>query len=266
MAQTNARSTRCRILLLHLAVSIFVFIAASAVVGIWYLILSQPSDIEDAFTTSETLQLLQIIIGFTYIGVIRSFFDSLERKTSLIANITMTFDSKRYQSNRQVINKFFAFIEGALPEKVNRMHSMWKYWSDDGLDESWRPIFKTVVLINEVDHGQLFSWLGPWMALAVFYLFHPPVAYREDQDILAWGIIYAVSITILFSFLCTMWIVEKNYQRPSHSHSRGIRCPIINQLIYESSLSYKMHKAVDDLKQILTAPLISNSGDRWLTL
>jgi len=191
------------ILILHLCISILVFAASSIVAYIWYIILIQPDKIEDAFTQSETLQLLQIIIGFTYIGVIRSFFETLREKTEFVANMMVTFDF-----NNPPPPAFTAYITNVhIPPHTKK--TSWQHWEKQGVDVSWKPLFHRVILMARTDHGQLFSFLGPWTALGIFYLFHPPVAYRDDADPWAWAIIYSASITVLFSFLGTMWVVER---------------------------------------------------------
>lgn len=197
-----------RILGLHVIVSVFVFITSSLIALIWYEILRQPDDIEDEFTQSETLQLLQIIIGFTYISVIRSFFDTLQQKTALVASMIVAYDYD-HRPPADFIQYMTGHSTRSSTVAVKNKQASWRYWSRKNVDDSWKPIFERVVLMERTDHGQLFSLLGPWTALAIFYIFHPPVAYREDGNPLVWALIYSISITVLFSFLGTMWMVER---------------------------------------------------------
>ena len=107
------------------------------------------------------------------------------------------------------------------------------------VSEKWKSIFVKTTINASSDHGELFNMLGPWTAIAVFYLFHPPVAYRENGDVLVWITIYSISISILFSFLMTMWIVE-----------RAVDFKIIkrNGWLYQCTLQHYMEESTKHLR------------------
>ena len=185
---------------LLLCCSVFIFIAAALNCLIWFLI-CQHTDTEAAFRNSETLQLLQIIIGFTYISVIRSFFDAFAERTSLVAEIRTLHDS----ANKIPIEFYHKLI--GKESTITTNTDSWKYWEQKGVAEEWKQVFNKVIVQSERDTGDLFNLFGPCTALFIYYVVHPPVAYSDDGDHWAWGLIYCFSVTILFSFLLAMWII-----------------------------------------------------------
>ena len=235
----------CKIFILHFFVTCAVLALGLALSLAWYAILSAPNDIEVEFRRSETLQLLQIVIGFTYISVLRSFFDSLQQKTALVAEMKTLYDP-----NNRVTDEFVDKIIGV--RRGGNEQNSWEYWSRKGVLSPWKSVFTKVVIHDNADHGQLFSFLGPWSAIGIFYLFHPPVAYREDANHYMWAIIYSVSISILFAFMVTMWIVERasdfNLLRP------GLP-------FYKCTLQYYMYTNTKHLREP-TIRYRSDRGDR----
>lgn len=199
-----------KIISLHICVCIVVFILSAGLCGLWYRVVSTPGKIEEEFRHSETLQLLQIIIGFTYVNVIQSFFASLQEKTALIAELRAIYDDDSDRLSDNFLNKLIGLDMGGSDDNADEKKDSWSHWKRIyGVPDKYKAIFSRVVVADNSDHGQLFSMLGPWLAIAVFYFFHPPVAYREDGSLTAWVLIYSFSICILFSFLVTMWIVER---------------------------------------------------------
>lgn len=226
-----------KIIGLHLVVCTLVLSVSAGICFLWWWIVSTPSTIEDEFRHSETLQLLQIIIGFTYVNVIQSFFASLREKTALTAELCAIF-----ATNEKLSEEFLDKIIGlGVNDPGNPETNSWTYWATVyEVPDKYKAIFTKVIIADNSDHGQLFSMLGPWLAIGVFYFFHPPVAYREDGSIVAWVIIYSVSICILFSFLLTMWIVE-----------RGVDVGLIrpNGQFYDCTLQAYMEKKTKHMRK-----------------
>ena len=188
------------ILLLHVCSCLFMFVVSSIVCLFWYRV-CQYGDTEEYFKTSETLQLLQIVIGFTYINVIQSFFHNLESKSSIVAEMRVLYDN---QTDYRFIQRLVH--HNGIP---NDEQDSWDYWEQLGISLKWKPLFTKIIVQNEKDSGELFKMLGPYTALAVFYFFHPPVAWSDDASTSAWFLIYCTSVVILFSFLLTMYIIER---------------------------------------------------------
>ncbi len=243
----NAVPTK-QILTLHLFVTLGLFVIAVLICTIWLAILSQPDRTEDRFKNSETLQLLQIVIGFTYVSVINSFFKSLADRTSLVAEIRTL-----YSPGRKLPPAFVNMLIGNHDykeswsyygqENPKDLMESWEYWEGENVDAKWKQIFTKVVVQANADHGQLFNFLGPWMALAVFYLFHPAVAYTDDSsaNVLAWMFIYSASICILFAFLVTMWFVERG------AEFKYLCCFNKNGCLYSTTLKCYMEHATRHL-------------------
>ncbi len=228
-----------QILTLHLFVTLGLFAIAVLICTIWLAILSQPDKTEDRFKNSETLQLLQIVIGFTYVSVINSFFKSLADKTSLVAEIRTL-----YTPGTKLPPAFVDMLIGDHDYKRKNLMESWAYWEGGNVDPKWKQIFTKVVVQANADHGQLFNFLGPWTALAVFYVFHPAVAYTDDSsaNVLAWMFIYSASICILFAFLVTMWFVERG------AEFKFLCCFNKGGCLYSTTLKHYMEHATRHLR------------------
>lgn len=196
------------ILKIHFRVSVCVFIVSAIIALIWHW-LCDVTNLEESFQDSRTLEMIQIIIGFTYIGVITASFRELSRKSIHAAEMRIHFDKKDPKMSSEFLH-FLLGVEDAdrtvSAENMYRRDS-WNYWKNAGVHEKWKAVFMSAVRTKNEVHGNCFAWIGPRAALITFYICHPPVSYRESGSILPFVLIYAISITVLFSFLITMHIV-----------------------------------------------------------
>lgn len=193
------------ILKIHLQVCICVFVVSAAIALFWHW-LCDKTNLEDSFQDSRTLEMIQIIIGFTYIGVITSSFRELSQKSIHAAEMRVHFDN----ADTNMSSDFLYFLLGLGTHRSDRPNyekDSWSYWKKLGVHDKWKSVFINRVRTKNEIHGNCFSWLGPRAALFTFYLCHPPVSYTESGNVVAFILIYAISITVLFSFLITMHIV-----------------------------------------------------------
>ena len=149
--------------------------------------------VEDFFKSKSLFDLLQLVVGFTYVQVVRDFITVLQQKSKFFTRVKLLILKK--QPERRVL-ELALHLNGDVHAPNNE------------LDSDWLPIFEQVYQDENVENGAFFQWCGPYCAMGVYFLVHPPLVYVENS-FYEWSIAYSISVTILFSWVLTLWYVEQ---------------------------------------------------------
>ena len=174
-----------------------VFGLAMGVCGIWEIMMSN-SDIEVLFKGKALFDLLSIVVGFTYVGVVRDFLAALTEKSKLFSKIKLLVLKDPQSAMESKVKLALHYAEHSEHTSVTSQ-----------LSPEWLEIYGAIFTDENVETGTFFYAAGPYLAMGVYFVVHPPLVYVEDA-FWEWSLVYAASVTILFSFIVTLWYVEEH--------------------------------------------------------
>ena len=155
------------------------------------------SDIEHMFEGKATFELLTLVVGFTYVGVVRDFLSILMKKSALLSKIKLLILKKPESADP-------GMLEIALHQAEHSEHGT----EVNQLTEEWQEIYSEIFIEENVETGSFFNWAGPYLAMGVYIFVHPPLVYTPNS-FYDWSVVYSMSTTILFAFIGTLWYVEE---------------------------------------------------------
>ena len=174
-----------------------VFGISMGVCWVWELLMAN-SDIEVLFKGKALFDLLSIVVGFTYVGVVRDFLSLLTEKSKLFAKIKLLILKDPQSAMEYKVKLALHYAEHSEHNPVTSQ-----------LSPEWLEIYGEIFIDENVETGTFFNWSGPYLAMGVYFVVHPPLVYKEDA-FFEWSLVYAASVTILFSFIVTLWYVEEH--------------------------------------------------------
>jgi len=168
----------------QLICTVVVFSLALALSAIWEELLENDT-IHSMFTgKSATFDLLNIVVGFSYVNLTRDFIGSMLQYTHLYSQIKLQILTM--MPNEQTIRKLF---------EVSNIDPKWK----DLRDKYW-------IMVND-ESGMIFNLFGPYLALLLYFVIHPPLV--RTSQFWEWAVPYSVSVTVLFAFILNLAILER---------------------------------------------------------
>ena len=160
----------------------------------------QSSDVEDLFKGKATFEMLSIIIGFTYVGVVRAMLNTLKERSAFFAKIKLIILKSEQDISPDTLKLAMHF-------DTRHLDIQYAHRAMVTLPEPLVEIYSDFFTHETVETGTFFNWSGPYLALGVYFLAHPPLVYTEDA-FYDWSLVYSACITILFSFIVTLWYIE----------------------------------------------------------
>ena len=151
------------------------------------------TEVENFFKSRSLFDLLQLVVGFTYVQVVRDFIMILQQKSQFFTRVILLILKK--QPTRRIL-ELALHLNGDI------------HGPNHELDEDWLLIFEQVYRDENVENGSFFQWCGPYCAMGIYFLVHPPLVYVENS-FYEWSIAYSISVMILFSWVLTLWYVEE---------------------------------------------------------
>ena len=187
-------------LLMYQAISMVLVFAASMLICWAWEEAMKNSDIEDLFKGKATFEMLSIVIGFTYVSVVRAMLTALKEQSAFFAKIKLIILKSKSDISRKTLELAMHIGDDHL--KIENAHQAMVTLPDD-----LKEIYSSFFTQETVETGSFFNWSGPYLALGVYFLAHPPLVYTDDS-FYDWSIVYSACITILFSFIVTLWYIE----------------------------------------------------------
>lgn len=151
------------------------------------------TEVENFFKSRSLFDLLQLVVGFTYVQVVRDFIMILRNKSLFFTRVKLLILKDPTVTTRTLELALHLNGDAHAPRE---------------LSPDWLPIFEEVYRDENVENGGFFQWCGPYCAMGVYFFVHPPLVYVENS-FLEWSIAYSISVTILFSWVLTLWYVEE---------------------------------------------------------
>ena len=176
-----------------------VFMASMLICWVWEQAM-QSSDVEDLFKGKATFEMLSIIIGFTYVGVVRAMLNTLKERSAFFAKIKLII----LKSPEDIP---IDTLKLAMHLDSRHLNIQYAHRAMIELSPPLVEIYSDFFTHETVETGSFFNWSGPYLALGVYFLAHPPLVYTEDS-FYDWSVVYSACITILFSFIVTLWYIE----------------------------------------------------------
>ena len=169
----------------QLVCTIIIFCLSLCVCAIWEELLKDET-IKNMFTDrSATFDLLNIVVGFSYVKMTRDFIDVMLSYTHLYSQIKLRVLT--LNPSMETVRRLF---------EVSEIDEQWK----DLRDKYW-------IMMND-ESGMIFNVFGPYLALLIYFVVHPPLV--RNESFWEWAIVYSVSVAILFAFILNLWFLERS--------------------------------------------------------
>ena len=168
----------------QLICTVVVFSFALALSAIWEELLENDT-IHSMFTgKTATFDLLNIVVGFSYVNLTRDFIGAMLQFTHLYSQIKLKILTT--QPSEDMVQNLF---------EVSNIDPKWK----DLRDKYW-------IMVND-ESGMIFNLFGPYLALFLYFIIHPPLV--RTSQFWEWSIPYSVSVSVLFAFILNLAVLER---------------------------------------------------------
>ena len=177
--------------------------------------------------SSSTFDLLNLVVGFTYVGVVRASLNTLRETSKLYTRIELLLSSTPTLTIKLLRIALHLECDSEEDEKVKchrclcvkHPHKASSVKSDIRQLRNfpkWKKVYEDIYLDEESETGLFFQVAGPYLAMFVYFVVHPALVYTET--FIEWALTYTVSVTVLFSFVLTLSFIEKFLLKRRYKH------------------------------------------------
>ena len=165
-----------------------IFAIACLVCYLWDLAMENDEIARMFDGSTSTFDLLNIVVGFSYVGVVNEFVSTLMARTALFARI-----------KSKIINS---------PPSLDELEAVFNLdVPDKNVPEAWRALKNEIYVAESTESTMVFKLFGPHLALFIYFIVHPPLI--RNEHFWDWTLVYSVSVSVLFAFLLNLWYIER---------------------------------------------------------
>jgi hypothetical protein len=175
----------------QLIASVALLLMGYTICYVWDYALST-RDIKHFFEGKDaTFDMLGLAVGYTYVGIVRDFISVMTERSRLFATVQLniiTEPSIREDTLRYILNG-----------KAMEQPLQW---------EKWETFRQALYIRAHTDSTTFYNAAGPYVAIAIYFIVHPPLTHEVTGSFWGWATVYSVSITVLFAFILNLWFIE----------------------------------------------------------